>query len=109
MTAERKTVAPERGAAVAAVAADAATADPPAEAVWTLFHGVRMTKRLKTHVLMAPDGEPALYARTLDEVLFYLYDRDVMAFAVVEGRRQWQLRIAGPPGAPPQRTELDYG
>ena len=109
MTPKAKTAAPPEGAAVAVGVAPAAPPDTPGEAVWTLYHGVRMTKRLKTHVLTAPDGEPALYARTLDEVLFYLYDRDVMAFAVVEGRRQWQLRIAGPPGAPPQRTELDYG
>ncbi len=109
MTAQQKAAAPLEGAAAAGGSDTAARplgSPPPA---YTLFHGVRMTKRLKTHILMGPEDEPVLYARTMDEVLFWLYDRDVMTFAIVEGRRQWQLRIAGPPGEPPQRTELDYG
>ncbi len=109
MTQKARIAAPKGGAAVAGDDKKSSPADAGSKGCWTLFHGVRMTKRLKTHVLMDPEGNPAIYARTLDEVLFHLYDRDVAEFVIVEGRRLWHLRIVGPPGVPPERTELDYG
>lgn len=91
---------------------DLDAADTAAEAQpvpWKLHHGVRMTKRLKTHILMNPDGDPAMYARTLDEVLTFLYERGIQTFDMIEGRRQWTLHLAGPPSEVLERTELDNG
>ena len=109
MTGSPPAAAPKLGAAATVAAADAARPAEPQAGEWTLFHGIRMTKRLKTHILRDPQGEYVLYARTLDEVLFYLYDHGVTAFSVIDGRRSWQLRIAAPPGVPSERSELDYG